>query len=652
MALSGPDDPAAFASEQLVRLFVDGLPDHALLVLDRSGHVRSWHAGAQRIKGYAESEILGQHFSRFYLPEDRAAGKPQQALEMAERYGKFEEVGYRLRKDGSRFVANVVISPIRDARGELWGYGKITRDITERLEAEDRIKSSEKKLQNLVDTVLDTIVDGVVTIDRRGEILSYNKACVGLFGYAAEEVIGKNVRMLMPEPYHAEHDTYLQNYQTTGVAKIIGIGRAVSGRRKDGSVFPLELAVGEMQKGAEHAFVGIMRDISERRDAEQARDQLRHAQKMEALGQLTGGIAHDFNNLLAIIIGNLDLALEAVDDENLRSFLEPSLDAALHGSALTQQLLAFGRKQALQPQILSINDLLARLLTLAQRTLGERIAIKLATARDLWPVCIDPGQLENALLNVAVNARDAMPDGGKLIFETANATLDETYVASNHDAIAGDYAMIAVSDTGTGMTPEILAQAFEPFFTTKDTGKGSGLGLSMVYGFVKQSAGHIKIYSEPGHGTTIKIYLPRTDGSAGSATDGKSAAKAAQQSPAKLVLVVEDNPDVLKLTATMVGSLGYAVLTATNGDGALKIIAARPAIDLLMTDVMLAGEINGPMLAQRAVELQPHMKVLFNSGYAEQAIFERGLLDRNVQLISKPFRKPQLAAKLKEIMEG
>ncbi len=632
-------------------MFVDGLADHALIMLDRSGNVRSWNVRAQRIKGYTDSEIVGQHFSRFYVAEDRLAGKPERALEIAARNGKFEEVGYRLRKDGTRFVANVVISPIRDEHGELLGFGKITRDITERVDAEDSIKASEKKLQNLVDTVLDTIVDGVVTIDHRGEILSYNKACVRLFGYPAEEVIGKNVRMLMPEPYHSEHDGYIQNYQTSGVAKIIGIGREVAGRRKDGTIFPLELAVGQMQKGGEHAFVGIMRDVSERREAEKARDQLRHAQKMEALGQLTGGIAHDFNNLLAIIIGNLDLLSEQLADDNLRTFLEPSIDAALRGSELTQQLLAFGRKQALQPKILSINELLLRFSSLAQRALGERIEVKLATTANLWPVRIDPGQLENALLNLAVNARDAMPDGGKLIFETANITLDETYVATNPEIVPGDYAMIAVSDSGTGMSPEILSQVFEPFFTTKETGRGSGLGLSMVYGFVKQSAGHVKIYSEQGQGTSVKIYLPRADGGTDSVAESKSPASLVPPSLAKLVLVVEDNPSVLKLTSTMVESLGYAVLTATNGNEALAIITERPAIDVLMTDVMLPGEINGPALAERAVTLRPQIKVLFNSGYAEQAIFERGLLDKHVQLLSKPFRKPQLAEKLRAILE-
>ena len=633
------------------KLFVEGVPDHALLVLDRSGNVRSWNAGAQRIKGYAENEILGRHFSEFYLPEDRRAGRPQQALEIAEKYGKFEEVGYRLRKDGSRFVANVVISPIRDANGELWGYGKITRDVTERIAAEDLIKLSAKKLQNLVDTVLDTIVDGIVTIDTHGEIRSYNKACVRLFGYGAEEVIGKNVNMLMPEPYHAEHDGYLHDYPHRGVAKIIGIGREVSGRRKDGSVFPLELAVGQMQKGGEHAFVGIMRDVSERREAEKAREQLRHAQKMEALGQLTGGIAHDFNNLLAIIIGNLDLALEQIGDENLLSLLKPSLDAALHGSELTQQLLAFGRKQALQPQILSVNDLLARLLTLAERTLGERTAIKLVIAPNLWAVRIDPGQLENALLNLAVNARDAMPDGGKLIFETANVTLDEHYVAINPEAVAGDYAMIAVSDTGTGMSPGNSGSSLRALLHHQGNRQGQrpraqhGVRLRQAKRRTHQDLQR----DGPWHHDQNLSPAQRWHG--GRRHRWHTGNGGAPPSQAKLVLVVEDNPNVLKLTATMVKSLGYAVLTATTGDEALEIVAARP-IDLLLTDVMLPGEINGPALAQRATALQPHMKVLFNSGYAEQAIFERGLLDRNVQLIGKPFRKPQLAAKLKEIMEG
>ncbi len=653
MSLVQAIDSSPVATEQLLRRFIEGISDYAVFMLDRSGNILTWNAGAERVKGYRTDEIVGRHFSCFYTGEDIVAEKPARALKAAEQRGSFDEIGLRIRKDGSQFIAYVVISAIRDESGELQGFGKITRDITARVELQKRIRTSEEKLQNLISTVLDTIVDGVITINRQGAIQSYNKACQRLFGHTFEEVIGKNVRMLMAEPYRSEHDGYIENYHRTGVAKIIGMDREVVGQRKDGSTFPMELSVGETREGGDHAFVGIIRDISERYEAEKAREQLRQAQKMEALGQLTGGIAHDFNNLLAIIIGNLDLLTErSKEDPDIREFLEPSLAAALRGSELTQRLLAFGRKQALQPKIIAINDLLSRFSRLVRRTFDERIDITVAAAPDLWPARADPSQLEDVLLNLSVNARDAMPSGGKLIFETKNVVLDEDYAADNAEVVAGGYVMIAVSDSGNGMTPEVIARAFEPFFTTKETGRGSGLGLSMVYGFVKQSAGHIKIYSEAGYGTSIRIYLPRADGMGRLVAEDEASPAAERLRTGKLVLVVEDNPDVLKLTSAMVENLGYAVLTSATGEEALANIARHPHIDLLLTDVMLTGAINGPVLAQRAVAIQPQLKVLFNSGYAEQAIFERGLLRRGVNLIGKPFRKQQLAQKILEVLSS
>ncbi len=510
-----------------------------------------------------------------------------------------------------------------------------------------------RSLQSIVDTILDTIVDGVVTIDESGKILSFNKACTRLFGYSVEDVLGKNVSILMPSPYRENHDGYLKNYLSTGIAKIIGIGREVSGQRKDGTTFPMELAIGATPKGTAHAFVGIIRDISERKEADKEREQLRQAQKMEALGQLTGGIAHDFNNILAIIMGNLDFLYEKTDDQDpLREYIQPSIEAAEHGSELTQRLLAFGRKQTLQPKVISVNDLITSMSKLAKRTLGERIEIRLSLAQDLWNTKIDPRQLENALLNLSINARDAMPKGGKLIYETQNIYLDENYAAHNLDVVPGDYALVAISDTGTGMTPEIIEKAFEPFFTTKTVGKGSGLGLSMVYGFVKQSRGHIKIYSEVGQGTSVKIYLPRSLDDAAIMEEKVTILPVNTENKGKTILVVEDNPEVLKLTSSIVESLGYTVITALTGDAALKIINEKGAtIDLLLTDVMLPGEINGPVLARQAKAQYPNLRVLFNSGYAEHAIFQSGLLDEGVHLIGKPFRKQQLAEKIQEVLK-
>ena len=372
---------------------------------------------------------------------------------------------------------------------------------------------------------------------------------------------------------------------------------------------------------------------------------------MDSLGQLTGGIAHDFNNLLAIILGNLDFMAErTATDDPLREFIAPSIEAAEHGADLTKQLLAFGRKQALQPKIISLHEILRSFAAMARPTLGERVEIILALKDETWTVNVDPSQLQNALLNLAVNARDAMPDGGKLILETQNVLLDEDYAKDNVDVIAGDYVEIAISDTGEGMTQEVMDKAFEPFFTTKEVGKGSGLGLSMVYGFVKQSRGHIKLYSELGHGTSTNIYLPRAEGTPLIVEDLQEYPELTENKSI-IVLVVEDNKNVLTITSTMVASLGYLVLQAETGDAAIGILETRSDIGFLLTDVMLPGSINGPALARRAVALHPNIKVLFNSGYAEQAIMQSGMLEQGVNIITKPFRKQQLANKMSEMLK-
>ena len=491
--------------------FVAAVHDYALLLLDPDGRIMSWNRGAELIKGYRADEVVGRHFSCFYPPEDVAAGKPQRELEAAAATGRFEDIGERVRKDGSRFLADVVITAIRAPDGSL---ARLRRDHPRHHRATSPprtvVKASETRLRSLIATVLDTVVDGLITIDRHGIIQSFNKACVSLFGYAPDEVIGQNVRILMPEPYHSEHDRYIAAYLATGVAKIIGTGREVMGRRKDGSTFPMELAVGESPQGGNHAFVGIVRDLTERREAETQREQLRQSQKMEAVGQLTGGLAHDFNNLLAIIIGNLDMLREIrADDPVTDELVRDALDSALRGADLTRRLLAFARRQPLQPERVDINEVIGAIVRLLTRTLGENITIEMSLAANVWPVQIDRAQFEAVIANLATNARDAMPRGGALLIDTRNGQLDAAYAAAHTDVTPGDYVVVEVSDSGTGMPPDILSRIFEPFFTTKEQGKGTGLGLSMVFGFMKQSGGHVTVYSEPGKGTTFRLYLPR-----------------------------------------------------------------------------------------------------------------------------------------------
>lgn len=433
----------------------------------------------------------------------------------------------------------------------------------------------------------------------------------------------------------------------TGIAKIIGIGREVRGQRKDGSVFPMDLAVGELRAtDKQREFVGTVRDISVRRQLE---DQLRQTQKIEAVGQLTGGIAHDFNNLLGVIIGNLDRVLEHVDEESeTGKMVHSALNGALHGAELTHRLLAFARQQQLEPRGFSINEMLPDITAILKRTLGESIAIRISPSEDLWPAFADPSQVQDAILNLAINARDAMPEGGTLTIETANVQFDEAYCRQNPEAKPGDYAMLAISDTGMGMSSEVIARAFEPFFTTKPLGQGTGLGLSMIYGFARQSGGHLKLYSEVGLGTTVKLYLPRADaGKVGS----KSVTAKQQASPrgSEVILVAEDNADLRQMAAVQLSSLGYRVLEAQNGEEALAILADQVEVDLLFSDIVMSGKLTGHGLAHQARKYRPGLKVLLTTGYAEKA--STGGNEAREYVLPKPYRKRELALKVRAILD-
>jgi PAS domain S-box-containing protein len=468
-----PNDFASLSGSDMDRLwagFIAEVPDHAILLLDRDGCIATWNRAAESLMRHTAQQIIGRHCACLYTPEDVTAGKPERDLQGAEVAGHLVDIGDRLRSDGSRFPASVHITALHAPDGTLRGFGQIIRDIIQTVTAEARLRS-------LIATVLDTVVDGLITIDRRGVIQSFNKACTVLFRYEPEEVVGENVSILMPEPYHSEHDGYISTYLATGVPRLIGTGREVTGRRKDGSTFPMELAVGEAPQAGNHAFVGIIRDLTERREADRQRGQLRQAQKMEAVGQLTGGLAHDFNNLLAIIIGNLDMLREIrADDPVTSELVHDAMESALRGADLTRRLLAFARRQPLQPEMADINEVISAIVRLLTRTLGENISIELALSPNVWPVQIDKGQFEAAIANLATNARDAMPRGGSLLIATFNGFLDENYVAAHADVTPGDYVVVEVSDSGTGMPPDVLTRIFEPFFTTKDLGRAPALG--------------------------------------------------------------------------------------------------------------------------------------------------------------------------------
>ena len=397
-------------------------------------------------------------------------------------------------------------------------------------------------------------------------------------------------------------------------------------------------------------FVLTISDMTKRAQAEAV---LREAQKMQAIGQLTGGLAHDFNNLLTVILGNLELARARLEgDHSLLTRIERAMWAAQRGATLTSQLLAFARKQPLAPAAIDLGTTVQDLVPLLRRTIGEHIDIRYVDTAGAWPAMADPAQLENALLNLALNARDAMPDGGRLTIELANKVLDEAYARNHAEVTPGDYAMLAVSDTGHGMTPEVLARVFEPFFTTKPDGKGTGLGLPMVFGFTKQSGGHINIYSEPKEGTTVRLYLPRAIGVGGSAGQ-RSATPIELPRGSATVLVVEDEPAVREIAVAILGDLGYRILEAPDGELALRVFGANASsVDLLLTDVVLPGRVRGREVAERIRAMRPEVKVLFMSGYTENSIVHHGRLDDGVQLLGKPFKREQLARKVAEVLNA
>ena len=516
----GADVPARtqhlHQQEELFNRLVSGIADYAIFMLDVEGHVLTWNKGAERIKGYTPAEIIGKSLGVFYTPEDRSAGVHKEALRIAAATGKFEAESWRVRKDGTRFYANIVLDALRDDNGELFGFAKITRDMTE--------------------------------------------------------------RRIMEE-------------------------------------------------------------------------QLAQSQKLEAVGLLTGGVAHDFNNLLTVIIGNLDIiAHPSSTPERRTRAVGLAKRSAQRAATLTQQLLAFSRRQPLNPKPEDVNKLVAGASELLRPLLGESIALETVLSGGLWLADVDANQLESALVNLALNARDAMQNGGKLTIETANAHLDEMYRSQgNLDVALGQYVQISVTDTGTGMDKDVLLHAFEPFYTTKPIGQGTGLGLSQVYGFVRQSGGNVKIYSEVGHGTTVKIYLPRLASNKTPQADVRPENVAVGGN--ETILLVEDDQDVREFAGDTLRGLGFNVIETSDGARALEFLTRNPAIDLLFTDVGLPG-LNGRQLAEKAWELRPELPVLFTTGYARNAIVHQGRLDEGVELLTKPYTREQVAARIREILDA
>ena len=458
--------------------------------------------------------------------------------------------------------------------------------------------------------VPETMVDGLIVIDAVGIIHYVNPGCENLFHYSLGELVGQNVSVLMPEPYASAHDGYLLRHRETKVKRIIGIGRELQGRKADGTVFPMYLSVGEAQTADGVIFVGIIYDLTEKKRAEEI---ILHHQKLDAIGQLSGGIAHDFNNILSVIGGNLEMIATADLPPAARRAVARAQDAAVRAARITQRLLAFARKQPLTRQPLNLNATLEDMTEILQRAIGGKIDMQMYLAPDPGIVDADIDQFETAILNLALNARDAMPEGGQLTIETEGVRFDDN-PRTAQEAPPGDYLRVSVSDTGVGMTPDVITRAIEPFFTTKEMGSGTGLGLSMVYGFMKQIGGHARIYSEVGRGTRVSLFFPIRGGSLAKLEDKGN--ESTPEGSSEVILVVEDDANVRLVTVSRLESLGYRVKIASEGAGALEIIDQGEHVDLALVDVVMPGSMDGHAVAEEIERRRPGVKIVLTSGYS------------------------------------
>jgi PAS domain S-box-containing protein len=622
--------------ERLFSAVVESSHD-AIILLTLDGTITAWNRAAERLSGFSAAEAVGKRIDIVFPPELR--GQPR---EMLARIAKGEVIeqheAERRRKDGSPIYVSLVMSPIRSTTGYIVGASSIVRDVSERKRAEAAISQQIEERRR----VFETSQDLILVTDTKGSFVQVSPSSMTILGYEPAEMIGHSaVEFIHPDDLDstraemraARRGQQMRNFETRYV-------------HRDGRAVTLSWMGTWSEPVRRHFFVG--RDLTEKLAAEA---QFRQAQKMEAVGQLTGGVAHDFNNILTVITGTIGILAEGVADRPELAAIARMIDeAAERGGQLTKHLLAFARKQPLRPRAIDVNNLVLETVKLLRPTLGQGIQIDPLLAEDAWAALVDPNQLTSALLNLALNARDAMPDGGSLAIETKNVYLDQAYADMHLEVAAGSYVMIAVSDTGSGIAPEDIERVFDPFFTTKEVGKGTGLGLSMVYGLVKQSNGHIKIYSEQGHGTNVKLYLPRATGLDRVADEMLSLPTV--QGGHEAVLVVEDDALVRKYAVTQIDSLGYTTLEAGNAAEALRLIGSGAAIDLLFTDVIMPGSMNGRQLVDAALKQRPSLKTLFTSGYTENAIVHHGRLDSGVLLLVKPYRKLELARMIRMALDN
>jgi PAS domain S-box-containing protein len=619
------------------RLLVESVTDYAIYMLDPDGTVVSWNPGAKRFKGYEDYEIIGQSFSRFYTEEDRARDLPTRALRTAATEGRFESEGWRVRKDGTRFWAHVVIDPILNpASGRVLGYAKVTRDLTERRKAEQELRRSEERFRLLVQAVTDY---AIYMIDRDGIVTNWNIGAQRIKGYAPEEIIGQHFSVFYTPDDRARGEPQRALDSAVASGSCEREGWRV---RKSGEVFWANVVVDPIRddSGEIIGFAKVTRDLTEPREAQAALDAAREAlfqsQKIEALGQLTGGVAHDFNNLLTAVLGSLELVRRQVTDERQLGLIDNAIKGASRGVSLTQRMLSFARKQELKLQPVAIDALVAGMADMLERALGPLVRIETGFALGLSPVLADPHQLEAALLNLAVNARDAMPTGGVLRIDARDEVITQGHATG---LPPGSYAHLWVADNGSGMDARTLAQATEPFFTTKGVGKGTGLGLPMVHGMAEQLGGRLKLDSRVGEGTTVELWLP-TAASQPEAAAPEALVVAPTERAADrplTVLAVDDDALVLMNTAALLEDLGHTVIEANSAREALAFIEERGTIDLMITDHAMP-QMTGAQLIAEVAERWPALPVILATGYAELPAGARAGVIR----LNKPFWQADL----------
>jgi PAS domain S-box-containing protein len=632
------------AEERICRLAQAVENSNELVVMgDLEGWINFVNRAFLKAHGGEEEEILGKHLSDL-LSAKNPAGLYEE-IRLQTQSGGWRGELFHLRKDGSEFPVFLSTGLIKDAEGQVIGQFGIAQDITDRKSTEEAWRQSEERTRLL----LNSTAEAIYGLNLKGECTFSNPASLRLLGYTEpRELLGKNMHALI---HHSRPDGTPFPQGECKIFEAFRQGKAIHVSdevlwRADGTSFPAEYWSHPVRRKDElvGAVVTFL-DITERRQLEA---QFRGAQKMEAVGRLAGGIAHDFNNLLGVIIGYSELLIEQLGAGGHVRHVEEIRNAGMRAASLTRQLLAFSRQQVLEPKVLDLNASVAEMEKLLRRVIGEDIELITISGPELGRVKADPGQIEQVVINLAVNSRDAMPHGGKLVIETANAELDEAYARRHPPLVPGRFVMLGVSDTGTGMEAETQAHIFEPFFTTKEVGKGTGLGLATVYGIVKQSGGYIWVYSELGKGTTFKIYLPRVEESVDAA--GASKALEGPLRGSETVLVVEDAEPLRRLARELLESSGYAVLEAANGAEAIQVAEQHQGpIHLLLTDVVMPV-MSGPELAKHLVAADPSTKVIYMTGYTDDAIVHHSVLEAGVALLPKPFTREAVARKVREVL--